>query len=137
MTKRQAPGFIEHRASGIEYQGLNDENLPATAKFIIAALKSPRLDPVTANIGQIVFDIFVNPFFIGRQRILCTAGPAVQFNRSSVALYPQRRPALLAVEMSIHIQKSFNWQCDRGKYCKDHVLSNAPKHIWGDRFKKI
>jgi hypothetical protein len=52
-----------------------------------------RLNTITANICQVIFDIFVNPVFVIRQRVFSAAGPATQINRLSGLMYPKRRLA--------------------------------------------
>jgi len=57
-----------------------------------------RLNPITARICQFIFDVVINPFFIGRQTIFSAAGPAAQINRLSGSLEPKRRLALTTLK---------------------------------------
>jgi hypothetical protein len=76
--------------------------------LLLAAL-STRLNPVTPHIGQIIFNVIINPLFIRRERIFSATGPAAQSNRLSGSLYPQWCLALVALEkMMVHNHKSLN-----------------------------
>jgi len=89
----------------------------------------PRpLESVTSNISQFIFDVIINPFFVGREAIFGAAAPAAQRNRRSISSYLKGCPAPAALEKkAVHNQKPSTKWCERGKYCKDGVLSNKDK----------
>jgi len=86
----------QHRVSSIEH--------PASSILYPVSSIQHRLDPIASNICQFIFDVVINPFFVGRQSIFSAAGPAAQTNGLSGSLYPNRRLAMVALEkMWIHI----------------------------------
>jgi len=66
---------IENRVSSIEYRETSSIQ--------------HQLNSITSNIGQFIFEIIINPFFVIRQRIFSAAGPAAQTNRLSGPMYPK------------------------------------------------
>jgi hypothetical protein len=74
------------------------ESQPETRDQKPVTSSQHRLNSITSNICQSIFDIIINPFFVIRQRILSAADPATQTNGLSGPMYLKRRHALAALE---------------------------------------
>jgi hypothetical protein len=92
-----------------------------------------RLNPITTNIRQFIFDVVINPFSIRRQTVFSAAARAAQANGFSGSVYPKGRLAAATLERrAIHHIISLTLFCDGGKYCKDFVVSNKDEEFFSN-----